>query len=116
MAFLFLAWELLFSTGDRTMRRERREVTSMRKFSRLGSLVAMGVVLISLTASVVRAATPGAVDQYQQAVEQVMRWDGEILPSDRALLDAKRSQLGLTPQEAKSTEDLVRTHVTTEIG
>lgn len=79
----------------------------MRKSIR-GSLVAMGLVLISLTTSVVQAATPAALAQYQQAATRVMGWNGEVFPSDRVSLDGKKVELGLTDQEASGIEDQIR--------
>ena len=86
----------------------------MRK-SILGSLVAMGLVLISLTTSVVQAGTPVALAQYRQAVTRVMRWNGEVFPSDRAILDGKKVELGLTDQEASDIEDRIRANVPPDV-
>jgi hypothetical protein len=98
---------LLSLTIARSNDEKRGEVTSMWK-SILGSLVVMGLVLVGLPTSVVQAGTPAALAQYQQAVTRLMRWNGEVFPSDRAILDGKKVELGLTDEEASDIEDQIR--------
>jgi hypothetical protein len=80
----------------------------MRKGLKLGSLIAMGLFLLSLLASPLLAASPAALENYEQAVEAVMTPDGEISTDDRALLERKKGELGLTDEEAADIEEQVR--------
>lgn len=80
----------------------------MRKNLKPGSLIAMGLFLLNLLASPLLAASPAALEKYEQAVETVMKPGGEISADDRALLERKKGELGLTDEEAADIEEQVR--------
>lgn len=80
----------------------------MRKSSKWISLMATGLFLVSVLTFPVKAATPEALQAYSDVVQDVMTEDGQIGPEDRTFLDEKRTEFGLTDQEAKSIEEEVR--------
>lgn len=81
----------------------------MRKRTKWGSLIATGLFVFNLVAFPVQAATPEALETYRETVEEVMTEDGQIDGEDRSFLYEKRTELGLTEEEAKEIEEEIRT-------
>lgn len=80
----------------------------MRKDLKLALVVGMGLCVFSLLFSPLSAASPKALDAYEDAVEMVMTRDGEITAEGRAFLENKKNELGLTDEEASGIEEEVR--------
>jgi hypothetical protein len=80
----------------------------MRKGLKLGSVIGMGLFLFSLLVSPLPAATPEALDAYEDAVVEVMTANGDFTGEGRGFLDHKKRELGLTDEEARQIEEEVR--------
>ncbi len=79
----------------------------MRNVLKLIHLIAMGL-LLCLLVSPLPAASPEALERYEEAVQAVMAPDGELSTEDRVFLERKKGELGLTDEEAADIEDQVR--------
>jgi hypothetical protein len=83
-------------------------VRYVRKSAKWVSLIATGLFLFNLLALPVQAATPEALEDYRETVQEVMTVDGQVGPDDRAFLNEKKGELGLTDEEATRIEEEVR--------
>jgi uncharacterized membrane protein YebE (DUF533 family) len=80
----------------------------MRRSTEWISLIASGLLLFNLLAAPVQAATPEALEEYTEAVENAAKTEGKIDAEERATLDQKKKDLGLTDEEATQIEEKVQ--------
>jgi len=80
----------------------------VRKSAKWVSLIAIGLFLFKLLALPVQAATPEALETYRETVQEVMTMDGQVGPDDRAFLNEKKGELGITDEEATRIEEEIR--------
>jgi hypothetical protein len=80
----------------------------VRKSAKWVSLIATGLFLFNLLALPVQAATPEALETYRETVQEVMTMDGQVGPDDRAFLNEKKGELGITDEEATRIEEEIR--------